>query len=45
METFDVLKNESDGSMKPYIYGSNYSNPMYVCNFMMRLFPFTHISI
>ena len=45
VETFDVLKNESDGSMKPYIYGSNYSNPMYVCNFMMRLFPFTHISI
>ena len=45
METYDVLKNESDGSMKPYIYGSNYSNPMYVCNFMMRLFPFTHISI
>ena len=45
METYDILKNESDGSMKPYIYGSNYSNPMYVCNFMMRLFPFTHISI
>ena len=45
METYDVLKNESDGSMKPYIYGSNYSNPMYVCHFMMRLFPFTHISI
>ena len=45
METFDVLKNESDGSMKPYIYGSNYSNPMYVCNYLMRLFPFTHISI
>ena len=45
METFDVLKNESDGSMKPYIFGSNYSNPMYVCNYLMRLFPFTHISI
>ena len=45
METYDVLKNESDGSIKPYIFGSNYSNPMYVCNFMMRLFPFTHISI
>ena len=45
METYDTLKNESDGEIKPYIYGSNYSNPMYVCNFLMRLFPFTHISI
>ena len=32
-------------SMKPYTYGSNYSNPFYVCNFLMRIFPFTHISI
>ena len=45
LETFDILKNEPDESIKPYIYGSNYSNPMFVCNFMMRLFPFTHISI
>ena len=45
MESYDLLKNESDGEIKPYIYGSNYSNPMYVCNFLMRLFPFTHISI
>ena len=45
METYDTLKNESDGEIKPYIYGTNYSNPMYVCNFMTRLFPFTHIAI
>ena len=45
METYDTLKNDGDGEIKPYIYGSNYSNPMYVCNFLMRLFPFTHISI
>ena len=53
METYETLKNESDENeeeeidikMKPYIYGSNYSNPMFVCNFLMRLFPFTHISI
>ena len=31
--------------IKPYIYGSNYSNPTYVCNYLTRLFPFTHISI
>jgi len=36
---------ESESKVKPYIYGSNYSNPFYVCNFLMRIFPFTHISI
>ena len=45
LETYDTLKNDNDGEMKPYIYGTNYSNPMYVCNFMTRIFPFTHISI
>ena len=44
METYETLKNEEEQEIKPYIYGSNYSNPMYVCNFMMRLFPFSHIS-
>ena len=45
METYETLKQDPDSEIKPYIYGSNYSNPMYVCNFLMRLFPFTHISI
>ena len=47
METYDTLKNENDEetNIKPYIYGSNYSNPVYVCNYLMRLFPFSHISI
>ena len=53
METFDILKKESESNeeeeidikMKPYIYGSNYSNPMYICNYLMRVFPFTQISI
>ena len=47
LETYETLKNEKDEetNIKPYIYGSNYSNPFYVCNFLMRLFPFTHISI
>ena len=38
-------KEEGENQIKPYIYGSNYSNPFYTCNFLMRLFPFTHISI
>ena len=36
---------ENESKIVPYIYGSNYSNPVYVCNFLMRIFPFTHISI
>ena len=45
LETYQTLKDEPDENMKPYIFGSNYSNPVYVCNYLMRLFPFTHISI
>ena len=45
METYETLKSEEEQEIKPYIYGSNYSNPIYVCNYLMRLFPFTHIAI
>ena len=31
--------------MKPYVYGSHYSCPNYVTNYLMRLFPFSHILI
>ena len=45
--TFEELKNEVEefSGQKPYFYGSNYSNPIYTCNFLVRVFPFTHISI
>ena len=43
MENFHTLKYETMDKL--YLYGSNYSNPIYVCNYLMRLFPFTHISI
>ena len=42
---YETLLEDVDENNKPYIFGSNYSNPIYVCNFLMRLFPFTHISI
>ena len=45
METYETLKSDTEQEIKPYIYGSNYSNPIYVCNFLVRIFPFTHISI
>ena len=45
MEMYETLKSDPDAESKPFLYGSNYSNPMYVCNFMMRLFPFSHIAI
>ena len=38
-------KDCSEESMKPFYYGSNYSNPFYVCYYLMRIFPFTHIAI
>jgi len=42
---YETLLELGDENNKPYIFGSNYSNPIYVCNYLMRLFPFTHISI
>ena len=41
----DMKENQDDHMEKPFFFGSNYSNHFYVCNFLMRLFPFTHISI
>ena len=40
------MKEEGGGAvMKPYVYGSHYSNPVYVANYLTRLFPFSHIMI
>ena len=30
---------------KIYIYGSHYSNPLYVCHYLTRIFPYSNISI
>ena len=43
LTSYKIIKQE--GILKPYIFGCNYSNPTYVCNYLIRLFPFTHISI
>ena len=41
-----AMKEEGGGAvMKPYVYGSHYSNPVYVANYLTRLFPFSHIMI
>ena len=46
IDNFETLKETAEGdTMKPYFYGSNYSNPTYVCHFLMRVFPFTKIAI
>ena len=46
IENYETLKETAeDGLMKPYYFGSNYSNPIYVCHFLMRIFPFTQIAI
>ena len=40
-----MLKGNYALSEKPYNYGSHYSNPIYVTNFLSRLFPFSFILI
>ena len=43
LSTFKLTRR--DEFMAPYLYGSNYSNPIYVCNFLTRIFPYTQVSI
>ena len=43
LSVYKILKQDKE--MKPYIYGCNYSNPTYVSNYLIRLFPFTQICI
>ena len=38
-------KENKNNNNKPYIYGSHYSNPLYVCHYLTRIFPFSNISI
>ena len=45
LRRYKSLLESEDEIIKPYVFGSNYSNPIYVCNFLVRIFPFTHISI
>ena len=43
LSTYKILKQEE--GITPYIFGCNYSNATYVCNYLIRLFPFTQICI
>ena len=45
LETYETLKEEPSEGVKPYIYGTSYSNPFYVSYYLIRLFPYSHISI
>ena len=36
---------EVEVSQLPYIYGSHYSNPLYISHYLVRIFPFSFISI
>ena len=50
LEKYTISKKESadpslSDSSKIYIYGSHYSNPLYVCHYLTRVFPYTNISI
>ena len=42
--SFKIIK-EDKNICKPYYYGCNYSNATYICNYLIRLFPFTQACI
>ena len=39
------MYEEIDVSQIPYIYGSHYSNPLYISHYLVRIFPFSFISV
>ena len=45
LQSFENLKRDNNPYMIAYMFGSNYSNPTYVCNYMTRIFPYTQIGI
>ena len=45
LQSYLNLKKDKNSYMTPYMFGCNYSNPTYVCNFMTRIFPYTQIGI
>ena len=45
LQSYENLKRENNRYMVAYMFGSNYSNPTYVCNYMTRIFPYTQIGI
>ena len=42
--TFQIISEDKNIS-KPYFYGCNYSNPTYICNYLIRIFPFSQACI
>ena len=44
---YTLMKKENKNNINNqlYIYGSHYSNPLYVCHYLTRIFPFSNISI
>jgi hypothetical protein len=48
LEAYRSLQSEISSGLSteiPYLYGSHYSNPMYVAHYLTRIFPFSHIMI
>ena len=41
----ELEEKKSKTNNKLYVYGSHYSNPLYVCHYLTRIFPFSNISI
>ena len=41
----DQYKLSEELGPNPYFYGTNYSNPIYTCNFLIRLFPFSLVAM
>ena len=44
-DNFGLEINPLEINQRPYFYGSHYSNPTYVCHYLMRIFPFSQILI
>ena len=43
IEVYNTIKEISTSF--PFFYGTHYSNPIYTCNFLVRLFPYSIISL
>ena len=44
LETYQITREEIDnelGNNQKYLFNTHYSNPVYTCNFLLRIFPYS----
>ena len=45
LEEYSEKQHEGESNNKPCLFNTHYSNPVYICNYLIRIFPYSLLSI